>query len=96
VTIAASRYGESLSVSRLDTLAGRIHDDGMTVAFGAPDRGLPPILGVDRDAVGSEAVESGDLPGFDLWVNSIPNQGSEVVRTEEAMFATLACLTLTR
>jgi len=94
VTIAASRYGESLSVSRLDTLAGRIHDDGMTVAFGAPDRGLPPILGVDRDAVGSEAVESGDLPGFDLWVNSIPNQGSEVVRTEEAIVASLACLTL--
>jgi predicted SPOUT superfamily RNA methylase MTH1 len=96
VTIAASRHGEELSVSRLDTLAGRIQDEGTTVVFGAPDRGLPPILGVDADAVGSNTVESGDLPGFDLWVNSIPNQGSEVVRTEEAMFATLGCLTLTR
>ena len=96
VTIAASRHGEELSVSRLDTLAGRIQDEGTTVVFGAPDRGLPPILGVDADAVDSNAVESGDLPGFDLWVNSIPNQGSEVVRTEEAMFATLGCLTLTR
>jgi predicted SPOUT superfamily RNA methylase MTH1 len=96
VTIAASRHGEALSVSGLDTLAGRIEADGTTVVFGAPERGLPPILGVDADAVGSEAVESGDLPGFDLWVNSIPNQGSETVRTEEAMFATLACLTLTR
>jgi len=96
VTIAASRHGEELSVSRLDTLAGRIREDGTTVVFGAPDRGLPPILGVDADAVDSNTVESGDLTGFDLWVNSIPNQGSEVVRTEEAMFATLACLTLTR
>ena len=96
VTIAASRHGDELSVSRLDTLAGRIQDEGTTVVFGAPDRGLPPILGVDADAVDSNAVESGDLPGFDLWVNSIPNQGSEVVRTEEAMFATLGCLTLTR
>jgi hypothetical protein len=96
MTIAASRYGAELSVSRLDTLAGRIQRDGLTVAFGAPERGLPPILGVDADAVDSGTVESGNLPGFDLWVNSIPNQGSEVVRTEEAMFATLACLTLTR
>jgi len=96
VAIAASRYGEELSVSGLETLAGRVEADGATVVFGAPERGLPAILGVDRDAVGSDAVESGDLPGFDLWVNSIPNQGSDVVRTEEAMFATLACLTLTR
>ena len=36
-----------------------------------------------------------DSPGFDLWLNTVPNQGSEVVRTEEAMFASLACLTLT-
>jgi predicted SPOUT superfamily RNA methylase MTH1 len=96
VTIAASRHGDELSVPRLEALAGRIERDGLTVAFGAPDRGLPSILGVDADAAGTDTIESGNPPGFDLWVNSIPKQGSEVVRTEEAMFATLACLTLTR
>jgi methyltransferase len=43
------------------------------------------------------AVELGsDAPDrFDLWLNTIQKQGSETVRTEEAMFASLACLTLT-
>jgi predicted SPOUT superfamily RNA methylase MTH1 len=44
-------------------------------------------------AAGGEPVEPD--PGFDLWLNTIPRQGSEVVRTEEAMFASLGCLTLT-
>ena len=43
-----------------------------------------------REAV---AGETGD-DRFDLWLNTVPNQGSEVVRTEEALFATLAPLTL--
>jgi hypothetical protein len=69
---------------------------GATVAFGAPGRGLPDILGIETEAVA--AAEGGEVepndPGFDLWLNTIPNQGSEVVRTEEAMFASLATLTL--
>jgi predicted SPOUT superfamily RNA methylase MTH1 len=98
VTVAASRYGRELSVSRLDGVVERIRgagadsDPSMTVAFGAPERGLPPILDVDPDSV---AEETGDDTGFDLWLNTVPNQGSEVVRTEEALFATLAPLTLT-
>ncbi|WP_255168129.1 RNA methyltransferase [Natrononativus amylolyticus] len=96
VRIAASRFGEELTVGRLETLAGRVARDGMTVAFGAPERGLPEILGIDPSAVGAEGdadVEPAD-PGFDLWLNTVPNQGSEVVRTEEALFATLAPLSL--
>jgi len=118
VRIAASRHGEPLTVSRLRTLAGRVEDDGMTVAFGAPERGLPAILDLAIEAVGdadaaADAVagetevepESGSdtdidadadrSAGFDLWLDTIPNQGSETVRTEEAMFATLAPLSLT-
>ncbi|WP_121822484.1 putative RNA uridine N3 methyltransferase [Halostella salina] len=116
VRIATSRHGEPLTVSGLGPLAGRVEDDGMTVAFGAPERGLPemiPDLTVDavraartpdegavetEPADGAEAppaVEPGAPGRFDLWLNAIPNQGSEVVRTEEAMFAALGCLTLT-
>ncbi|MFW6018657.1 MAG: putative RNA uridine N3 methyltransferase [Halapricum sp.] len=105
VRIASSRYGVELTTDRLGQLVEAIHreDDGvgdLTVAFGAPERGLPAILGVDPTEVGPTAIEAvtGSESGgarFDLWLNTIPDQGSEVVRTEEAMFATLACLSLT-
>ena len=62
-----------------------------TVAFGAPERGLPEILGFDPGTLEDGHCETG---GFDLWLNTVPNQGSEVIRTEEAVFATLACLNL--
>ncbi|ELZ08594.1 hypothetical protein C479_14683 [Halovivax asiaticus JCM 14624] len=103
VRIASSRYGEELTAGRLETLAGRVERDGMTVAFGAPERGLPDILGIEESRAGAsssgdggaaDGVEPSGDPGFDLWLNTVPNQGSGVVRTEEAMFATLACLSL--
>ncbi|SDM58917.1 hypothetical protein SAMN04487949_2179 [Halogranum gelatinilyticum] len=95
VSIATSRHGEELSVQRLSTLVGRLHD-GMTVVFGSPGRGLPDILDIDVEDLPTERGASvGPGSGFDLWLNTIPRQGSEVVRTEEAMFASLACLTLT-
>jgi len=86
-------------VGRLETLAGDV-EDGMTVAFGSPERGLPEILGIDATAVESSSRDDGDVEpaatdlGFDLWLNTVPHQGSEVIRTEEALFATLACLSL--
>ncbi|ELZ33519.1 hypothetical protein C474_05545 [Halogeometricum pallidum JCM 14848] len=92
VTIATSRHGESLTVPKLAELSPRIDREGATVVFGSPGRGLPDILGINAEEV---TVEPSDGPGFDLWLNTIPRQGSEVVRTEEAMFASLASLTLT-
>ncbi|WP_458205805.1 putative RNA uridine N3 methyltransferase [Haladaptatus sp. NG-SE-30] len=92
VRIATSRFGEELTVARLDELVARTDRDGMTVAFGSPGRGLPEMFGIDPERL--PAVESGAPSRFDLWLNTVPNQGSEVVRTEEAMFASLACLTL--
>jgi predicted SPOUT superfamily RNA methylase MTH1 len=109
VRVATSRHGEQLTVTRLGEVVADASECGMTVAFGAPERGLPEILGVDADAV-SAASEGGDETEreptasaddepdgsrFDLWLNAVPNQGSGVVRTEEAMFAVLACLSLT-
>ncbi len=91
VRIAASRHGEVLTVDLLGDIVERSTDDGLTVVFGAPERGLPEILDCEPRA---ETI--GDEPNarFDLWLNTVPNQGSEVVRTEEALFATLAPLTL--
>tara|TARA_Y100000996_G_scaffold280928_1_gene221677 strand:- start:2542 stop:3315 length:774 start_codon:yes stop_codon:yes gene_type:complete len=91
VRIAASRYGNPLENKNLDDLITRVNREGMTVAFGAPGRGLPTILGLDP----IEILEP-DIPGpkFDCWLNTIPNQGSETVRTEEAMIASLALFSL--
>ncbi|WP_246984314.1 RNA methyltransferase [Halorientalis marina] len=103
VRIATSRHGQPLSVGRLGDVVADTGERGMTVAFGAPERGLPAILDIDVEAVpGGETerestVVSDEPDGtrFDLWLDAIPNQGSEVVRTEEALFAVLAPLSLT-
>jgi predicted SPOUT superfamily RNA methylase MTH1 len=95
LTIATSRHGEPLRSSRLDELAANSSVGGeraLTVAFGAPERGLPAILGLDPGSVGED--DHGETGRFDLWLDTVPDQGSEVVRTEEAVFATLACLNL--
>ena len=93
--IATSRHGEPLRPSRLDELADDSRVDGeraLTVAFGAPERGLPAVLGVDPGSVREDGHD--ETGRFDLWLDTVPNQGSEVVRTEEAVFATHACLNL--
>jgi predicted SPOUT superfamily RNA methylase MTH1 len=95
LAIATSRHGEPLRPGRLDELADDSRVDGeraLTVAFGAPERGLPAILGVDPGSVREDDYD--ETGRFDLWLDTVPNQGSEVVRTEEAVFAALACLNL--
>jgi predicted SPOUT superfamily RNA methylase MTH1 len=57
--------------------------DYTLVAFGAPARGLHEI-------VREEGVDLNDLADF--VVNMVPEQGTETVRTEEALFASLAVL----
>jgi hypothetical protein len=95
--VATSRFGAELSASNLPAHLARGRDE-LTVAFGAPGRGLIEILDVAPDAVSEHVPTTStdtDAPGgFDAWLNTIPSQGSETVRTEEAMFASLACLTL--
>ncbi len=93
VRIAASRHGTALTVDRLSSLTERLATAGFTIAFGAPQRGLPEILGIDTTAIPTATVDSPQR--FDRWLNTIPNQGTETVRTEEAVLASLATLTLT-
>jgi hypothetical protein len=108
VRIGTSRHGVELTTRRLTPLVGRVERDGMTVAFGSPGRGLPEMLDLPTDSLADRrlgddredeadaesGVEHGAPSRFDLWLNAVPNQGSEVVRTEEAMFAALGCLNL--
>jgi hypothetical protein len=89
LAVATSRHGDDLSVSELGRLTERLHDaDRVALVFGSPGRGLPAVLGYEDGP-----VEPADTR-FDLWLNTVPNQGSEVIRTEEAMFATLGSLSL--
>jgi hypothetical protein len=59
--------------------------DTILVAFGAPSQGLYEI-------VKNEGFNLDDV--VDFVVNTIPIQGTETVRTEEALFASLAILNM--
>ncbi|RLI12938.1 hypothetical protein DRO35_01660, partial [Candidatus Bathyarchaeota archaeon] len=55
------------------------------VVFGSPTQGLQEI-------VKQENIRLEDVADF--IINMIPNQGVETVRTEEAIYATLAVLNI--
>ena len=99
LAVATSRFGEKLSLPRLGEIVTDAREaGGYVVAFGAPGRGLPDMLGLSPEDIRAAVADGRPVepdPGFDLWLNTIPAQGSEVVRTEEALFATLGSLTLT-
>jgi predicted SPOUT superfamily RNA methylase MTH1 len=83
--VAASRHGVSFA-----DVAGEIAEKWrraktVLVAFGAPTRGLYEI-------VRSEGLNLDDVADF--VVNTIPAQGTETVRTEEALIASLAILNM--
>jgi predicted SPOUT superfamily RNA methylase MTH1 len=80
--------GTSIKGAKWAGIAGEFAEkwrkaDSVLVAFGAPTRGLYEIA---RD----EGVNLVEL--VDFVVNTIPAQGTETVRTEEALLATLAIL----
>jgi predicted SPOUT superfamily RNA methylase MTH1 len=75
VAVCTSRRGKEVELSDL-----RVDDDtDLALVFGAPKRGVHEILR-ERDA----SVD------FDYVLNTVPDQGVETVRTEEAVLATLA------
>ena len=81
LTVATSRYG-----SPLVDVVGEIVErwkaaNTVLVAFGAPSRGL-------GDIVKREGRQLNEL--VDFVVNTVPMQGTETVRTEEALIASLA------
>ena len=85
LVIATSRYGTPL-MKIADELTKRWKKSrNILVAFGAPTQGL-------YDIVAREHVKLNEVAHF--AVNTIPNQGTETVRTEEALYASLAILNL--
>ena len=83
LVVATSRYGVPVMEIK-EELAGRWRESHrILVAFGAPTEGLQEI-------VATEHLELTDVADF--VVNMIPDQGTETVRTEEAVYASLALL----
>ncbi|MDI6904860.1 MAG: RNA methyltransferase [Candidatus Bathyarchaeia archaeon] len=86
LTIATSKYGVPFA-----DIAERIAEkwrsaNNILVGFGAPTQGLYEI-------VGCEGLNLNDV--VDFVVNTIPMQGTETIRTEEALIASLAVLNRT-
>jgi hypothetical protein len=85
LVIATSRYGTPFA-EVADELARRWKKSHkILVAFGAPTQGLHEIAA-------HENLKLDEVAHF--TVNTIPNQGTETVRTEEASYASLALLNL--
>lgn len=85
LVIATSKYGEPF-IKVKDEILERWHrSKNVLIAFGSPTQGLYEII----------RLEGLELSGVsDFIVNVIPRQATETVRTEEALYATLAILNL--
>ncbi len=83
LVIATSRCGSSLAEIAEQLAEQWKRTDAVLVAFGAPSQGLSEIIG-------HEGLSLSDVADF--VVNTIPTQGTETVRTEEALFASLAAI----
>jgi len=85
LVIATSRYGVPF-MSVIEELVRRWkRSHTILVAFGAPAEGLYKIIA--REHLNLDEVAH-------FTINTVPDQGTETVRTEEALYATLACLGL--
>lgn len=83
LTIATSRRGVPFAEVEGEVALEWEKARSVLVAFGAPTMGLYEI-------VRSEGLDLDDV--VDFVVNTIPSQGTETVRTEEALLASLAIL----
>ena len=86
LVVATSRQGTPLAEVMKDLRKRWRKSRKILVAFGAPTEGLYQIL--EREHLKLDRVA-------DYTINTIPNQGTETVRTEEAIYASLALLNLT-
>lgn len=76
VRIATSKDGEPASKLPMHKLRGRV-----AIAFGPPDKSVEEVA----------AAEKADVR-WDFAINAAPGQGTETVRTEEAVFLSLGAI----
>jgi predicted SPOUT superfamily RNA methylase MTH1 len=81
--IATSRLGTPILEFADELVESWKKSGSILVAFGAPARGLQEIVAQENLRLGEVA---------DFIINTIPGQGTETVRTEEALYASLALL----
>ncbi len=84
LVISTTKYGRPITPIMLEEIVKR-GARCITVVFGSPNRGLDEIL--SEIGLSTQAVS-------DYVVNAIPNQGTETVRVEEAIIATLSVLNI--
>ena len=85
LVVMTSRMGKPLTEAIEDIKARWRDAQNILVAFGSPREGLKNIL--DREGLDIDEVS-------DFVLNTIPLQGVETVRTEEAVWAALAVLNI--
>jgi len=85
LAIATSRYGVPYPIVEGQLRESWRRSRRILIAFGSPRRGLKELL----KGEGLTLEEA-----FHYTINTIPNQGCETVRTEEAVYATLALINL--
>ncbi len=83
MTISTSRKGTDVREITLELIDKWKSSTRPLVVFGSPNDGVPEILGRSGVSV-SDAM--------DFNINTIPDQGVETVRTEEALWGSLAVL----
>jgi predicted SPOUT superfamily RNA methylase MTH1 len=81
--VLTSRYGKGLTPEILSNMGHTGYKRDHAVVFGSPARGVDAFLS-------KESMDRYEM------INTIPHQGTETVRVEEAVFATLALLNLVR
>jgi len=83
--IATSKYGTSIVKVKDELRDKLLESKSVLVAFGSPFEGLWEIAKRENISLDRE---------FHYILNTIPNQGTETVRTEEALYATLGVLSI--
>jgi len=81
--VLTSRNGKGMTPEILQELGQQGQKRDLAVVFGSPARGVDAFLS-------KESMDRYEM------INTIPHQGTETVRVEEAVFATLALLNLVR
>jgi predicted SPOUT superfamily RNA methylase MTH1 len=83
VVIATSRLGERVDTVLEQLRASITGASSVLLAFGSPKRGLHEIIAQEGMKLSRLATHT---------VNFVPHQGTQTVRTEEAVYSTLALL----